>query len=48
MRKVIFVGSPEASSAESLAQLDELMQDIKTKVEALRDALAEDRQKEEK
>lgn len=48
MRKVIFVESPEASRDESLAQLDAAMQDIKTKAEALRDALAEDRQKGEK
>jgi hypothetical protein len=43
MRKIIFVGSPEGSSEESLARIDEAIAQIREKADALRDALAEDR-----
>ena len=43
MRQVIFVGSPEGSSEESLAQMDEAIQKIREAADALRAALAEDR-----
>ena len=43
MRKVIFVGSPEGSSEESLARMDEAIKQIREAADALRAALAEDR-----
>ncbi len=43
MRKVIFVGSPEGSSEESLARMDAAIQEIREAADALRAALAEDR-----
>ena len=43
MRKVIFVGSPEGSSEESLARMDAAIQQIREAADALRAALAEDR-----
>jgi hypothetical protein len=46
MRKIIFVGSPEGSSEESLARIDEAIAQIREKADALRDALAEDRRDE--
>lgn len=45
MRKVIFVGSPEGSSEESLARTDEAIQKIREAADALRAALAEDKEK---
>ena len=47
MRKIIFVGSPEGSSEESLARMDEAIQGIREAADALRAALAEDRLAEE-
>jgi len=48
MRKVVFVGSPEGSSEESLARMDAAIQRIREAADALRAALAEDRLAEEK
>ena len=43
MRKVIFVGSTEGSSEESLARIDAAIAQIREAADALRAALAEDR-----
>lgn len=48
MRKVIFVGSPEGSSEESLARMDAAIQQIREAADALRAALAEDRLAEDR
>ena len=45
MRQVIFVGSPEGSSDESLARLDAAIAQIREAADALRAALAEDTEK---
>lgn len=44
MRKVIFVGS-QGSSEESLARMDEAIQKIREAADALRAALAKDKEK---
>ena len=43
MRQVIFVGSPEGSSEESLARMDAAIAQIREAADALRAVLAEDR-----
>ena len=45
MRKVIFVGSPEGSSEESLARMDAAIQEIREAADALRAALSKDKEK---